>query len=185
MCLEVAVTNGVVVIRNPRRPDGPAVSYTAAEWRAFLEKAKKGEFDNVSADNQVPVSAPGRPDQFGTADLRAFLRGLIYEATENDDALRRHIKLFRSTVLAGAAVVLAGSLIFGAGVAAVVAVAGVHVAVAIGIGAGGSATFVVTAAVQGRRYVKAVLSTLSEADPRDSPSGPKGTSENGGQRTAA
>jgi hypothetical protein len=46
-CLELAPVNGMVAIRDSKDPGGPVLRYTAAEWEAFLDGAKKGEFDNL------------------------------------------------------------------------------------------------------------------------------------------
>jgi Domain of unknown function (DUF397) len=46
-CVEVAkLPDDGRVLRNSKDPDGPAVSYTAAEWDAFLRGVKGGEFDS-------------------------------------------------------------------------------------------------------------------------------------------
>jgi len=44
-CVEAALlrTSGVAV-RNSRFPDGPALIFTDAEWRAFLAGVKAGDF---------------------------------------------------------------------------------------------------------------------------------------------
>lgn len=44
-CVQVKRDNDVIVVRNSRFPDGPVLSYTEDEWAAFLDGAKKGEFD--------------------------------------------------------------------------------------------------------------------------------------------
>jgi hypothetical protein len=44
-CVEVAPIEGGVAVRDSKDPDGPILSYTAAEWFAFLHGAKNGEFD--------------------------------------------------------------------------------------------------------------------------------------------
>jgi len=44
-CVELAVLDGVVAVRDSKNPDGPILTYTAAEWHAFLDAAKKGKFD--------------------------------------------------------------------------------------------------------------------------------------------
>lgn len=45
-CVEVAKTaDGNFVIRNSKRPSGPQVSFTREEWEAFLDGAKKKEFE--------------------------------------------------------------------------------------------------------------------------------------------
>ncbi len=170
-CVEVAeAADGMIVIRNSKNPRSPVVRYTADEWNAFLVRAKNGEFDN---NQNVQATETDVKDQFGTANLRAFLRGLISAATESDETLSRHLKLFRfarSTILTAAAMILLGSLIFGAGVAAAVALAGMHVAVAISIGAGGSASFILTIVVRSRRYFRAIIGALSQIESADSKS---------------
>jgi hypothetical protein len=158
--------NGMIVVRNSKDRRGPAVKYTADEWNAFIVRAKNGEFDDKSLD--VQTTEKDIKDQFGTANLRAFLRGLISAATETDEMLNRHLRFLqfvRSTIFTAVAMVLFGSLLFGAGVAAAVALAGMHVAVAVSIGAGGSASFILTIAVRSRRYLRVILRALSEIDP--------------------
>jgi hypothetical protein len=44
-CVEVAPTDGAVAVRHSKDPLGAVLLYTASEWRAFLDGAKKGEFD--------------------------------------------------------------------------------------------------------------------------------------------
>jgi len=46
-CVELAPADGMVAIRDSKDPAGPILRYTAAEWLAFLDGAKKGEFDNL------------------------------------------------------------------------------------------------------------------------------------------
>ncbi|NML54753.1 DUF397 domain-containing protein [Streptomyces sp. R302] len=47
-CVEAtALPGGVVALRNSRHPEGPALIYTTAEVRAFLQGAKDGEFDHL------------------------------------------------------------------------------------------------------------------------------------------
>ncbi|GGX36533.1 DUF397 domain-containing protein [Streptomyces noursei] len=49
-CVEVAsLPDGEVAVRNSRHPEGPALIFTKAELRAFLEGAKCAEFDNLAA----------------------------------------------------------------------------------------------------------------------------------------
>ncbi|MEV4104734.1 DUF397 domain-containing protein [Nonomuraea sp. NPDC049649] len=45
-CVEVA-TNlpGVVAVRDSKNPQGPALVFTPAEWRAFVSGVRGGEFD--------------------------------------------------------------------------------------------------------------------------------------------
>jgi hypothetical protein len=168
-CVEVAETaDGMILVRNSKNLRGPVVRYTADEWNAFLARAKNGEFDNKGRSFQATTT--GANDQFGTVNLRAFLRALISAATENEETLNRHLKLLRfarATILTATAMMLLGSLIFGAGVAAAVVLAGMHVAVAISIGAGGSASFILTVFVRCRRYLRVFLGALSEIEPAD------------------
>lgn len=47
-CVEVAgLPDGAIAMRNSRDPSGPALVYTQAEIKAFLQGAKNGEFDNL------------------------------------------------------------------------------------------------------------------------------------------
>jgi Domain of unknown function (DUF397) len=46
-CVEAAPLNGMVAVRDSKHPAGPILTYTTAEWRAFLDGAKKGEFDDL------------------------------------------------------------------------------------------------------------------------------------------
>ncbi|MEV7383876.1 DUF397 domain-containing protein [Streptomyces lydicus] len=49
-CVEVAsLPDGDVAVRNSRHPEGPALIFTRAEMRAFLEGAKGSEFDELAA----------------------------------------------------------------------------------------------------------------------------------------
>lgn len=43
----MAPVGRMVAVRDSKDPNGPVLMYTAAEWRAFLDGAKKGEFDNL------------------------------------------------------------------------------------------------------------------------------------------
>jgi Domain of unknown function (DUF397) len=46
-CVEAAPLNGMVAVRDSKDPAGPMLIYTTAEWRAFLDGVKKGEFDDL------------------------------------------------------------------------------------------------------------------------------------------
>jgi hypothetical protein len=46
-CVQVKSQNGMIVVGNSRLADGPFLSYTRDEWTAFLDGAKKGEFDDL------------------------------------------------------------------------------------------------------------------------------------------
>ena len=44
-CVETAeLAAGSVAVRNSRFPDGPALIFTRAEWDAFLQGARAGDF---------------------------------------------------------------------------------------------------------------------------------------------
>ncbi|MGH3734053.1 MAG: DUF397 domain-containing protein [Micromonosporaceae bacterium] len=48
-CVEVAANllaqHGAIYVRDSKHPDGAVLAFTAAEWAAFLDGAKAGEFD--------------------------------------------------------------------------------------------------------------------------------------------
>jgi len=43
--VEIAFVEGFIAMRHGRRPEGPALIFTPAEWRAFVLGAREGEFD--------------------------------------------------------------------------------------------------------------------------------------------
>jgi len=44
-CVEVAdLPGGRAAVRDSKHPDGPVLSFTRAEWEAFLAGARDGEF---------------------------------------------------------------------------------------------------------------------------------------------
>jgi hypothetical protein len=43
----VARRDGMIMIADSKHPGGPVLSYTPQEWDAFLDGAKKGEFDDL------------------------------------------------------------------------------------------------------------------------------------------
>jgi hypothetical protein len=44
-CVEVAVLDAEVAVRDSKDPHGPALVFAAAEWDAFVADAKGGRFD--------------------------------------------------------------------------------------------------------------------------------------------
>ncbi len=46
-CVEVAPAVGNIAIRDSKDPNGPILVYTPSEFRAFLEGARNGEFDDL------------------------------------------------------------------------------------------------------------------------------------------
>jgi hypothetical protein len=45
-CVEVAAAQNAVAIRDSKDPNGPILVYTHAEFKAFLDGARNGEFDS-------------------------------------------------------------------------------------------------------------------------------------------
>jgi hypothetical protein len=45
-CVQVARREGNIMIADSKHPGGPILSYTVEEFDAFLDGAKKGEFDD-------------------------------------------------------------------------------------------------------------------------------------------
>lgn len=43
--VQIAFVDGYIAMRDGRHPDGPALIFTPAEWRAFVLGARDGEFD--------------------------------------------------------------------------------------------------------------------------------------------
>jgi uncharacterized protein DUF397 len=46
-CVELAPVSGMIAMRDSKDPEGPVLMYTKAELAAFLDGAKKGEFDDL------------------------------------------------------------------------------------------------------------------------------------------
>lgn len=44
-CVEVAVRSDMVGVRHSKAPDAGTLAFTPAEWEAFVEGVKAGEFD--------------------------------------------------------------------------------------------------------------------------------------------
>jgi hypothetical protein len=44
-CVEVARDDDTIKVRDSKNPNGPVLSFTRAEWEAFLDGASKGEFN--------------------------------------------------------------------------------------------------------------------------------------------
>jgi Domain of unknown function (DUF397) len=45
-CVQVTRRHDVIMIADSKHPGGPVLSYTLQEFDAFLDGAKKGEFDD-------------------------------------------------------------------------------------------------------------------------------------------
>jgi len=46
-CVEVRRHEGLIEVRNSKRPEASTVHFTVEEWDSFLDGAKKGEFDQL------------------------------------------------------------------------------------------------------------------------------------------
>jgi uncharacterized protein DUF397 len=44
-CVEVAFIGDAIAVRDAKNPAGPVLLFTTAEWDAFVDGAKGGEFD--------------------------------------------------------------------------------------------------------------------------------------------
>ncbi len=70
-CVEVAVVPGskegsdyVITMRDSKDPDGPVLTFTPDEWKAFTLGVQDGEFDvedDSPQDGRPDESAPGHP----------------------------------------------------------------------------------------------------------------------------
>lgn len=56
-CIEVAFVDDLIGVRDARDPDGPVLVFTEAEWDAFVEGAKDGEFD--LPEDMLPQAGTG------------------------------------------------------------------------------------------------------------------------------
>jgi hypothetical protein len=48
-CVEVTSTDSQVAIRHSLDPEGPILIFTAAQWQAFVDGIRLGEFDKLSS----------------------------------------------------------------------------------------------------------------------------------------
>lgn len=54
-CVEVAVSSRRVLVRDSKDPLGPTLTFSAAEWNAFVLGVKAGEFDLPPFDTPAPA----------------------------------------------------------------------------------------------------------------------------------
>jgi len=47
-CIRVASSAGMIVIGDTKNPRGPVLSYTRAEWDAFVTGIRQGDFDDLT-----------------------------------------------------------------------------------------------------------------------------------------
>jgi hypothetical protein len=46
-CVQVKRDDKMILLRDSKHPEGPVLTFTPVEWAAFLDGAKKGEFDRI------------------------------------------------------------------------------------------------------------------------------------------
>ncbi len=46
-CVRIAPSGDMVLIGDSKDPDGPVLAYNRAEWKAFVEGVRQGDFDNL------------------------------------------------------------------------------------------------------------------------------------------
>jgi len=49
-CVELRRASDAVQVRDSKHPDGPVLTFTRAELAAWLDGARKGEFDHLVTD---------------------------------------------------------------------------------------------------------------------------------------
>jgi hypothetical protein len=49
-CVEMALDGKSVLVRDSKNPRGPILAYTKAEVAAWIDGAKRGEFDHMISD---------------------------------------------------------------------------------------------------------------------------------------
>jgi predicted secreted Zn-dependent protease len=47
-CVEVARSDGMILVRDSKQPAGSVLQYSSAEWQAFISGVKTGEFDHLT-----------------------------------------------------------------------------------------------------------------------------------------
>lgn len=47
-CVEQRTIEGGVQVRDSKNPDGPVLTFTTAEYTAWIDGAKNGEFDHLA-----------------------------------------------------------------------------------------------------------------------------------------
>jgi hypothetical protein len=55
-CVEVAFTQQSVLVRHSQRPDGQTLTFTLAEWKAFLSGVRNREFEHQYSQESRPLA---------------------------------------------------------------------------------------------------------------------------------
>jgi len=148
-----------------RHRRSPVLEFTPDELRSFVSDVKGGDFDDHPRSELLQASPLGN-----------FVLQLIRDATVDENQSRLTLDLFRfarTTGLAFAGVIIAGSTCFGTALACGSYALGARPHVAISLGASGGALFLVTAAFHAARCIRALLRALDgHRQPGASPSRP-------------
>lgn len=54
-CVEMTASADGIEVRDSKDPDGPVLRFNRAEFAAWLDGAKRGEFDELAEDDLTPV----------------------------------------------------------------------------------------------------------------------------------
>jgi hypothetical protein len=46
-CVEVAVVDTVIGVRDSKNPTGPVLQFTPVDWESFVDGTKRGRFDSA------------------------------------------------------------------------------------------------------------------------------------------
>jgi Domain of unknown function (DUF397) len=46
-CIQVAPQGGEIIIGDSKKPNGPVLTYSRSEWRAFVDGIRQGDFDGL------------------------------------------------------------------------------------------------------------------------------------------
>jgi hypothetical protein len=46
-CVEVAVVDAAIAVRDSKNPDGPVLRFTSTAWESFVDGAKNGNFEST------------------------------------------------------------------------------------------------------------------------------------------
>ena len=48
-CIRIAAHDGKVLLGDSKNPEGPVLVYSRAEWEAFADGVRQGDFDDILA----------------------------------------------------------------------------------------------------------------------------------------
>ena len=87
-----ALVDRMVAMRDPNNPEGPVLTYKPAEWRAFMQRAPQGEFDDlgdlgVAIESFLESARAPSASASSSAEPAFFLRAALREAASGDYAV--------------------------------------------------------------------------------------------------